>query len=350
MKIYKKIVIYYFTGTGNSKKVAEWISDIASEMDVETSTINIVNIDRLHFNVPEADTLIVFISPVHGFNYPPIMIHFIMRFPKGENNIALINTRAGMLIGKYITPGITGIAFYLSAILLKIKGYSIIAMYPVDLPSNWISVHPGLNHRTIKYLHVKNKERVSVFTSKIISGKSSFKSLYEIIQDLIFSPVAILYYFIGRFVFSKSYFASNDCNNCGICINNCPVKAIGLIDNRPFWTLNCESCMKCVSNCPQKAIEIGHGSIIGIMIIYYSVFVGLFYDFSETLFYKIENPISYFIIKTGLFLILLVIWYRIIHFLMRFKFFERLMVYTSLTKYKFWGKRYKSLNDNEFID
>ena len=50
-------------------------------------------------------------------------------------------------------------------------------------------------------------------------------------------------------------------------------------------------------------------------------------------------------IETALFLLFLGLMYRIVHYLMRFKIFERLMVYTSLTKFKFWGKRYKSLKD-----
>ncbi len=44
---------------------------------------------------------------------------------------------------------------------------------------------------------------------------------------------------------------------------------------------------------------------------------------------------------------ILALLHRIIHYLMRFKIFERLMVYTSLTKFKFWGRRYKALKEQE---
>ena len=347
MKSYKKIVIYYFTGTGNSEKVANWISDIASEMEVDTILFNIANIDRLHIDTTDSEALIIFISPVHGFNYPPVMLNFIGRFPKGKNDIALMNTRAGMLIGKIITPGITGVAFFLSALLLKLKGYTIRALYPVDMPSNWISIHPGLNQHTVRYLHVKNKEKVDVFARRVISGKSCYKALREIVQDLVCSPVSLLYFFIGRFVFSKSFYASKDCNNCGICVKNCPVKAIVYVDKRPFWTFNCESCMRCMSNCPKKAIETGHGSMVGIMVLNSVVLVGLFYTYFERFFFNIKETIAGFILETVLFLISLMIWYRVTHFLMRFRFFERLMVYTSFTKYKFWGRRYRALDDKE---
>jgi hypothetical protein len=54
---------------------------------------------------------------------PAIMLKFIRRFPKWKNKVVLMNTRAGMLIGKFITPGLTGIAFYLSALILFLKGF-----------------------------------------------------------------------------------------------------------------------------------------------------------------------------------------------------------------------------------
>jgi len=349
MKSYKNIVIYYFTGTGNAEKVAYWISEIAAQMEVDAALVNIANIDRLHIDVPDPEALIIFISPVHGFNYPPVMLNFIWRFPRGKNDIALMNTRAGMLIGKFITPGITGVAFFLSALLLKLKGYDFRAMHPVDMPSNWISIHPGLNLNTIRYLHINNKEKVNVFAQRLISGKTSFKALREIVQDILCSPISLLYFCIGRFVFSKSFYASKDCNHCGICVKKCPVKAIIYVDKRPFWTFNCESCMRCMSNCPKKAIETGHGAMIGIIILNSSVLVGLFYTYFGKFFFDIKDTITGFILETSLFLISLMIWYRLIHYLMRFRFFERIMVFTSLTKYKFWGQRYKALSDKEFI-
>ncbi|OFX66930.1 MAG: hypothetical protein A2X12_09960 [Bacteroidetes bacterium GWE2_29_8] len=340
----KSIIIYYFSGTGNSKNVALWVSNVALKHNIPTQIINITNANRALVEPPASDALIVFASPVHGFNYPPIMLHFIMRFPKGKNNILLMNTRAGMLIGKFITPGLTGIAFYLSSIMLKLKGYSIVGMIPVDLPSNWISVHPGLNERTVKYLHEKNKEKVSSYMEKIIAGKTNFKSVREIIQDILISPIALLYYFIGRFAISKTYYASSDCNGCDICIKSCPVKGIIKLDNRPFWTFNCESCMKCMSNCPKKAIETGHGFVFGV-IIFYSLIIGLFYRYFSSFFSIIENETIIFFIKPLVFLIFLGICYCIIHYLMRLRAIERFMVYTSLTKYKFWGRRYKALTE-----
>lgn len=346
MNASKKLVIYYFSGTGNSQNVAVWLSQAAKEKEYDCKLVNIAHSERMKIEKPDPEAMIAFASPVHGFNYPPVMLHFIMRFPKGNNKVLLLNTRAGMLIGKWVTPGLSGITFYLSALILKIKGYSIKAMFPVDLPSNWISLHPGLNAKTIKILHEKNKARVLAFADKVLTGRSYFKCVREIVQDLLIAPIAFGYYFVGRFILAKTYYASKDCDNCNICIKACPVKAIKKVDHRPFWTFNCESCMKCMGNCPKRAIETAHGFIISFMILMSAVIFVLFYKYFEKFFFKFEKGILSDIVEILIYLGLLGISYRVMHYLMRFRMFERLIVYSSLTKYKFWGRRYKALKEN----
>ena len=343
MNDYKKLLIYYFSGTGNSRNVAYWIAKKAEERNIEVTLINIGQTGRRSIQPLPEEALVIFISPVHGFNYPPVMLKFIASFPRGKNKVVLMNTRAGMLMKKWITPGLTGIAFYFSALLLILKGYTIKGMQPVDMPSNWISVHPGLNERTVKFIHDKIKGRIDVFTEKILSGQSSFIVFREIIQDALIAPIAILYFFIGRFFLAKTYYASSNCDNCGVCIKNCPIKAIIEVDKRPFWTYHCESCMHCMGNCPKNAIETAHGFAFGIWAIYSFVLLVLFYKYFALLFFPLKNEAIRFLIETSIFLSATILGYRLMHYLLRFKYFEKIVVYTSLTKYKFWGRRYKAL-------
>jgi ferredoxin len=340
----QKLIIYYFTGTGNSQKVADWIAGEAMVQNLDCRKVDISKSERMAMASPDSKALVVFVSPIHGFNYPPVMMNFIARFPKGKNNVVLMNTRAGMLIGKWVTPGVTGIAFYLSMLLLWLKGYSIKALKPVDMPSNWISAHPGLNARTVRYIHEQCKIRVTKFAQKMLAGKKHFNALFEV-WDILLLPISIGYYFIGRFMLAKTYYASADCNNCDVCIKGCPVNAIIKVDKRPFWTFRCESCMKCMGNCPSKAIETGHGYIFALALLFTTIVLGFFYLFFETFLLPIENRFLGILAESAFFILLLAIWYRIVHFLLRFRFMERLVVYTSLTKFKFWGRRYKALKD-----
>ena len=125
MNQYKRVVICYFSGTGNAKRIALWLAEFAAKQEIDCQSFNIARLERSSIEDLDPDALIVIISPIHGFNFPKITLDFIRHFPKGKNNIVLMNTRAGMKIGSYITPGLTGIAFMLSSFMLRIKGYKI---------------------------------------------------------------------------------------------------------------------------------------------------------------------------------------------------------------------------------
>jgi ferredoxin/flavodoxin len=346
-QVYDSILIYYFSGTGNAKKTALWIKDEAKKIELEIKLFNIAKIDIQKIQKPTDNTLIGFISPTHGFHFPEIMRKFIKKFPKSNScNVFVMNTRAGTRIGNKTINGLSGVLHYWSSIILNRKGYKIVGLFPIDLPSNWISIHPAISKKGTELIFKTVEPKVRQFAKEILNGKRNYKalSIYNIIQDIIISPISILYIWFGKYFFSKSFIASSDCDMCGICEKTCPVQAIKQVDSRMFWTYKCESCMKCMNNCPQKAIETAHGFII-VLWIFTSFFVG--YVISQLLnFPYFENwqllqneNIKTLIVSLAIFPFLF-IGYRIMHWLMRVKIFERFFVLTSLTKYKFWG-RYK---------
>jgi Pyruvate/2-oxoacid:ferredoxin oxidoreductase delta subunit/flavodoxin len=337
----KKTVVFYFSGTGNAKQIALWISEFANRRSIDCQTINIEKTDIREIEPISTDMLMFFISPIHGFNYPKIMLDFISRFPKGRNKIVLMNTRAGMKIGRFVTPGLTGIAFILSTLILKRKGYKIVGQIPFDMPSNWISIHPALNENTVKYIHKRILSLVEKHTQKIFSGKSDFLSYRDLIQDILISPVSLAYYIAGRFAFAKSFYASSDCDNCGLCLKHCPVDAIKIKNNRPYWTYNCESCMRCMNICPKKAIETAHGLFVVVSILSSAIITILV----DTIF-TIEVNSGFFrpVLSTIVFFVVLWPLYKVQHLLLRQKLIGKLISFTSLTHYKFWG-RYKPTTD-----
>ena len=80
----------------------------------------------------------------------PIMLKFIINFPKTKNTKAFIlNTRGGLKMGKLFLPGLSGVAQIFPAVVLRLKGMKIVGMQPLDLPSNWLLLHPGLKMKVI---------------------------------------------------------------------------------------------------------------------------------------------------------------------------------------------------------
>lgn len=337
-------IIYYFSGTGNSKRVTEWIQQTAKKEKYSAEIIDISKSERRRLAPPPKDTIIGFCSPTHGFNFAPIMMHFILFFPRGKNKVFIMNTRAGMKLSKLFLPGISGMAQYFYAIVLLMKGYKIVGMRPVDLPSNWISLHPGLKTKVVDSLHERWKQKTEKFTHRILSGKRDLRALFDIVQDLLITPIAILYYLLGRFVLAKSFYADSSCNNCKLCMNECPLKAIKTVDNRPFWTFRCESCMHCMNNCPRRSIQTAHGYIIGAMFLSHSVLLVLFWNYVSKWFMPpTENPLWKFadiLISGSITIFTFFVTYRIFHFLLKIPVFEHLINYSSFTRLKFW-RRYK---------
>ncbi len=343
---YKKVIIYYFSGTGNAKNTASWIGDEAKRQGIDIEIINISQISHHNLKKPEDSTLIGFISPTHGFHFPEIMRTFIYNFPKAHNCDAfIVNTRGGTRVFNLCLPGLSGVLHYWTSALLLLKGFTITGLYPVDLPSNWISIHPSMRKKGIDLIYQHTEPKVRQFAIDILNGKKRYRALYDIIQDLLVSPVVLGYMFCGKYLFAKSFIASLDCNDCGLCIDSCPVKAIKKIDGRMFWTHKCESCMKCMNWCPKKAIETAHGFITAVCL---TTTAGIGYVTNQILsFPEFANwnwlqsgPIKFIVFSTVVFPTLFLS-YRVVHKLLKYRFFERLIVYTSLTKLGFWG-RYRS--------
>lgn len=338
MNTINKIIIFYFSGTGNSKKVAQWFSEFAVVKGISCELVDVAKVNKNSLEAIEPDVLIGIISPTHGFNYPKITLDFIRRFPKGKNRVVLMNTRAGMKIGKIVSPGLTGVAFMLSSFILKRKGYKVIGQIPFDMPSNWISVHPAIRDESVQFIFDKNYIRAKKHFEKLYSQNKNFAARKDLIQDVLISPVSLAYYLIGRFFLAKSYYASYSCTNCNLCIKQCPVHAIKKINGRPFWTFKCENCMKCMNNCPVDAIETTHG--LWIIVIYISSIT------HTNVFYSIlPDYLQFWGVKFLLFniLLLLLLWllYRVQQFELKYRIIAKLISFTSLTYYKFWG-RYKS--------
>jgi len=344
----KKLHLYYFSGTGNARSVAHWISEEFLAAGVESKVMNIAELERRKVIDFDKDTLLGFSSPTHGFNFPPIMLHFFFRLPRGKGASAfIVNTRAGMKLGKLFLPGLSGIAQLLAALILILKGYKVVGMKPIDLPSNWISLHPGIKPKVVDSIYRKRKQQTVVFAQKLLQNKKVYRALWSFPIDLLIAPIAVGYYFIGRFFIAKTFFANSDCNVCKLCINKCPIKAIKLTDNRPFWTLNCESCMKCMNYCPKKAIETAHSLVFGVFfglnyLVTFLIYQQFHFDqFLLRYFSEIITENIIYIVDWGIVLLLFLVVYRLMHFFLRFKFFSKIIQYTSLTTYKFW-RRYKT--------
>lgn len=342
MSTRNKVILFYFTGTGNAKKAAEWIAGSMQANGADTSVINIASKPAIDKDRIGAASMLGFCYPTHGFNAPPIVIRFLRQFPRTESNtkVFLLNTRAGMKMGKLFTPGLSGLALIFPAIMLRVKGYRIIGYRPLDMPSNWISIHPGLRQKVVKSIVKRCRYISRRFADKLMAGKKVNRGLYDLPADLLISPIALGYYFYGRFMLSKTFIATSECNSCGLCEKECPVHAISLVKGLPYWSYNCESCMHCMNTCPQRAIETPHAYTALVWWIAFSLIPVFLLSTISGILQTVhwQNEVILKFLQFGLGALVVFGAYKLLHVCMRNDFFNKWIAHTSLTKYKFWRR------------
>mgnify|MGYP006289182725 FL=1 len=344
---YDNLMVYYFSGTGNAKRSAEWIVGHAAENRLNS---RIVSIDRfkevVRPEMPEGRTLSGICYPTHGFNAPPIIYRFIRKMERGNGDrIFLLNTRAGMKLSKLFLPGLSGLALLWPALLLLLKGYRIVALRPVDLPSNWISLHPGLRRRVIDSLFERWRKKVRIFSEKLLRGKRMFPNFISVPLDLAIAPVSLGYYYFGRYMLAKTFIATSACTSCNLCEKRCPTNSIKMINGKPYWKFTCESCMRCMNLCPHRAIETMHSVSVLLWYLSWSAIPAyiFFLLFEKGILSVLDQwliVVLYYIIAIPLSFLLVYMSYRILHYGMRYRLVNRIVANTSLTHYRFW-RRYK---------
>lgn len=347
MEKWKTLYIFYFSGTGNARASAAWMADEAGKRGIKSVVQQIDRLENIKFPSYDEQPLIGFAFPTHGFNAAPLMLKFVAGFPQGlSKEIFLLNTRAGMKLSKLFMPGLSGVALILPAFILRLKGYKCIGFRPVDLPSNWISLHPGLKRKVIDSIFIRCEKIVRSFTRKLLDGNKVYRGLYSLPVDLLISPLALAYYIGGRYFLAKTFVANNKCNNCGICIKECPTSSIKYVKDRPYWKLSCESCMRCLNSCPQRAIEAAHGMAIIFWIIYSIINIQIILFTINTL--KIMPELWWWKLVSNLIgiagmIIIVTLLYRIFHYAMGIKPVRYLIRFTSFTTFPFW-RRYMFKN------
>jgi ferredoxin len=230
-----------------------------------------------------------------------------------------------------------------------LKGYRVVGMRPIDLPSSWISLHPGLQDATVRAIYRRCEGTTRRSANRLLDGRRDLRALFDLPQDLLLAPIALGYYLVGRFFFAKSFVASAACDGCGACIDQCPVRAVRLVRGRPFWSYRCESCMRCMNRCPKRAIETAHGFVAAFLVLFNAAMTALVYP---ALLPPIASAgpeggvvagLGRSVFETALMLGALFLSYRALHRGLRFRPIERVAVVTSLTHFAFW-RRYRPPN------
>jgi ferredoxin/flavodoxin len=236
-----KNIIFYFTGTGNSLKVAK---DIANEI----GNCKIISMGKTRqYNLSEKYDSIGFIYPTYYRGLPKKVNEFIsdLNFKQNENAyyyaVATCGGRAGNALSQINDLLLTkhNVKLNYGQELQMFANY--IIMYNMSKEVNEIKKES--NEKLVPIMTaIKNKENNSIKKSK---------KVYYLFYNAWVKNVSTM---------DKNYNVNDNCTGCGICGKVCPVGNIEIVNNKPQFNNNCEQCLACIQYCPQKAINYKHAT------------------------------------------------------------------------------------------
>jgi len=337
---YTKATLYYMSGTGNTFRAAKWISEEAARRGVRADLIGIEH-GRPESEIADGDgRLVGLLMPTHAFTAPWRMIRFACGLPRRKRTHAFVEvTRGGTKFGSLRLPGFEGTACYLIALIMALKGYRVRGVIALDMPTNWLQVHPGFSPEAARDMASRAKPKAERFIGRILSGETHFSigGFISLFIGLLLLPVSLGYLLWARFFLPKLFFASNRCNGCGQCAAECPFRAIRMPGGkkpRPYWTWRCESCMRCMAYCPVKAIEAGHSW--GVLLYYISYLPLALWIFSGVVSPAVtaylDNGWVRLIVQYIYYLAAICLAYSVFNLLIRIPFINTLFTYTTLTR------------------
>lgn len=230
-----KNLLFYFTGTGNSLKIAK---DIGTKL----TNCELISMGLNHtYSLDQTYNSIGFIYPTYFQGIPIKVSKFInsLDFKKNTNTYIYGISNCGKFVGNAITQ--------LKDILIK-KDINLSYGTKIDMVSNYIVMYsPSKN---IAEKAVEYSKDIIPITSNIINKKS----------NSIGNSNPLLNWYYNQRVkkvpyMDKDYNVSDQCISCEICKNICPVNNIEFVDNKPCFLHHCEQCTSCIQFCPKKAIN-----------------------------------------------------------------------------------------------
>lgn len=242
-------MIFYFSGTGNSRWAAY---KLASILDDDVVAMQDYPCDGSSI---EVSGRLGFVFPIHGWRPPKIVRSFL----SGHK----FSLAAGTYVYALCTAGDSvGLAVDMFRLDLAAEGLRLDAVETLIMPESYVGL-PFMDVDTASREREKKQAAVGVLNSFANVVRQRERGYEHLIKGHL--PWLLTYpvggFFLNHIVSDRPFRVEKDkCIKCGRCSEVCPVGDIeggkGLM---PRWLhkKECLSCFSCYHHCPTHAIEYG---------------------------------------------------------------------------------------------
>lgn len=239
----QNIIIYYFSGTGNTKKITELFAEAFGARGAKVTLRDIVSCEAP--SVEDYDGVGI-AYPVHGFNTPEIVTDFAKKLPCGDGKALFAIKTSGEPLRLNDASSLE-----LSRIAIS-KGYRFTGERHYVMPYNMVFRHSDA--MAAKMLATA-KERIPEDARAILNG--SLPPLDYPLRARIMTVLCKIER-PGMRLNGRLYRVDKDkCIGCMKCVRGCPVGNIKFEDGKFRFGGNCIGCARCAFGCPANAITTG---------------------------------------------------------------------------------------------
>ena len=257
-------MIFYFSGTGNSKWVAESLAGLLHEKTADISVLNFESAGNKEYKnyIEEIaqgiknDEYTGFVFPVYAWGAPEIVTDFAKKLKKYSGNGKNLGNAADNPEGKTFTFALAtcgeeaGYALKNFSKIIPLK-----SSYSLVMPNNYVVDSDLEDEGTVLSVLRNAKEEVKRMAEELIAKKEVCRVNEGSAAGL---KSGLVNFGFNKFARStKSFYTTDACTGCVLCAKNCPTHTITMENSRPVWGSQCYQCLKCINRCPAAAIQYG---------------------------------------------------------------------------------------------
>lgn len=233
-------MILYFSATGNSKFVAQVISESTGYQMVDIG-------ERIKKDVTEelySQEPYILVCPIYAWRIPRIVEEYLKRIKlSGNKKIYVIVT----------TCGSSGNASKYARKFVESKYMKYMGLETFFMPGSYIAFMENPSKEQMEKLSAeaipKSKKIADLVRRELPLNQENISGLGKFMSKVA-NP-----FFYKNIIGKEGFYTTKDCIGCGKCKKVCSLNNIEMKNGKPVWGKDCTHCMACIHRCPKRAIE-----------------------------------------------------------------------------------------------